>query len=112
MPWLCTAPTPLSMDMSVALLMDHRKVEDCPGSMVDGSAVKLLITGAAGGGVGGCSMGCVGGGVATATFLLQPAANITSATNITAPSLEAYNLELSLILRISSFVALLILVAL
>ena len=63
------------MDMSVALLMDQRKVEDCPRSMVEGSAVKLLITGglrraervpvARGGGGGG------GGG---GTFFLQPTA--------------------------------------
>ena len=38
------------MDMSVAPLMDQRKVEDCPASTVEGSAVKLLITGAAGAG--------------------------------------------------------------
>jgi hypothetical protein len=90
------------MFMSVALLMDQRNVEDCPGSTVDGSAVKLLITGADGGG------GCVGvttgggGGGAAATFFLQPAANKTSAINISAPSMEACNLELTLILTISS----------
>jgi hypothetical protein len=99
--------------MSVALLMDQRNVEDCPGSMADGSALKLLMTGAAGGGGGATvAAGGGGGGGGGGTFFLQPAANITSATNITAPSLEACNLELSLILRISSFVALLILVAL
>jgi len=93
------------MDMSVALLMDQRNVDDCPGSMVDGSAVKLLITGAAGGVGGAISTGFAGaGGGATATFLgPQPAANSTSAANVTAPSLEACNLELSLILRISSW---------
>jgi hypothetical protein len=32
--------------------MVQRKVEDCPASTVEGSAVKLLITGAAAGGAG------------------------------------------------------------
>src|ERR1700678_2677087 len=73
------------MDISVALLMDQRNVEDCPGSMVGGSATKLVITGAAWG--GGTFFGA------------QPAANNTSATNVTAPNLEACNLELSLILK-------------
>jgi hypothetical protein len=88
------------MDISVALLMDQRSVEDCPGSMVDGSAAKLVITGAAGGG-GVVTTGAGGGGVDAAggTFLAQPAANSTSATNSTAPNLEACNLKLSLILK-------------
>jgi hypothetical protein len=83
-PWLWTAPIPELIDMSVALLMDQLKVDDCPRSMVDGSAVKLLMVGlstlatvsgaaAAGGGGGG------GGG----TFFLHPEANAisTSANN-------------------------------
>jgi hypothetical protein len=91
------------MDISVALLMDQRNVEDCPGSMVDGSAVKLAITGPAGGG-GAVAAGAEGGGGGGGgTFLAQPAANNTSTANITAPSLEACNLELSLILSISSW---------
>jgi hypothetical protein len=96
------------MDMSVALLMDQRNVEDCPGSMVDGSAVKLLITGAAGvaGGAMATGAGVAGGGGGAAFFAQPIANNITvsnsSAANVAAPSLEAYNLELSLILRISS----------
>jgi hypothetical protein len=104
------------MVMSVAPVMDQRNVEDCPGSMVDGSAVKLLITGApAGGGAVAVGVGAGGGG-GGGTFFLQPAANITSATNSTAPSLEAYNLELSFIgenllfVVLSIFVALLIIV--
>src|ERR1700678_4024385 len=88
------------MDISVALLMDQRNVEDCPGSMVDGSATKLVITGAAWGG-GAVATGAGGGGVGGGgTFFgAQPAANNTSATNVTAPNLEACNLELSLILK-------------
>ena len=46
------------MVMSVAPVIDQRKVEDCPASNVDGSAVKLLITGAAGGG-GAIAVGAV-----------------------------------------------------
>jgi hypothetical protein len=97
------------MDMSVALLMDQRNVEDCPGSMVDGSAVKLAITGPAvvGGAVAiGVEGGGGGGGGA---FFAQLAANNTTmnnttmnnsgATNVTAPGLEACNLELSVILK-------------
>src|ERR1700728_3267013 len=91
------------MDMSVAPLMDHRNVEDCPGSMVDGSAVKLAITGPPEG-AGALPIGCGGGGGGGGgTFFAQPAANNSSATEIAAPSLEACNLKLSLILRISSW---------
>jgi hypothetical protein len=98
------------MVMSVAPLMDQRKVEDCPGSIVDGSAVKLLITGAAAGG-GAVAVGVgAGGGGGGGTFFLQPTANITSAINNTAPSLEAYNLELSLIGENLLFVVLSIIV--
>src|SRR5271154_1261778 len=91
------------MDMSVALLVDQRSVEDCPGSMVDGSAVKLSTTGAAeGGGAVATGVGAGGGGGGGIFFGAQPAANSSSAANVIAPSLEACNLELSLILRISS----------
>jgi hypothetical protein len=88
------------MDMSVAPLMAQRNVEDCPASIVVGSAVKLLITGVTwvGGaiavGVGG------GGGGGGGTFLAQPTANNTSTdSNISMPVLDACNLELSLILK-------------
>jgi hypothetical protein len=98
------------MVMSVAPLMDQRKGEDCPGSIVDGSAVKLLTTGAAAGG-GAVAVGVgAGGGGGGGTFFLQPTANITSAINNTAPSLEAYNLELSLIGENLLFVVLSIIV--
>jgi hypothetical protein len=91
------------MDMSVAPLMDQRNVDDCPGSMVDGSAVKLAITGPAEGD-GALAMGVeAGGGGGGGTFLAQPAANNSSAANVAAPSLEACNLERSFILRISSW---------
>jgi hypothetical protein len=89
--------------MSVAPLMDQRNVEDWPGSMVDGSAVKLEITGPPEG-AGALAIGVeAGGGGGGGTFFAQPAANNSSATNVTAPSLEACNLERSFILRISSW---------
>jgi hypothetical protein len=89
--------------MSVAPLMDHRNVEDCPASTLLGSAVKLLITGAAAVGVGVTVGGGGGGGGGGATFFAQPAANNTSAdTANSMPDLDACNLELVLILRISS----------
>src|SRR5580658_4012166 len=91
------------MDISVAPLMDQRNVEDCPGSMVEGSAVKLAITGAAWDGGAVTTGAGGGGGGGGGTFLAQPAANNASATNIAAPNLEACNLELSLILRFSSW---------
>src|SRR5580698_10159319 len=96
------------MDMSVAPLMDQRKVEDCPASTLEGSAVKLLITSATGAG-GAMAVGVGGGGGGGGgTFFLQPTANNTSADNRTSmPALDgcidACNLELSLILTISSF---------
>src|SRR5580692_3558233 len=103
------------MDMSVAPVMDQRKVEDCPASTVEGSAVKLLITGAAAvGGGGGCCVGGGGGG-GGGTFLPQPTANNTSADSSSSMPTrgecnDACNLELSLILRISSFLVSLVLV--
>src|ERR1700733_5775787 len=87
------------MDISVAPLMDQRSVEDCPGSIVDGSAVKLLITGAATVGGAMATGADGGGGAGGGTFLAQPAANNSSAPDNTAPSLEACDLELSLILK-------------
>jgi hypothetical protein len=93
------------MDMSVAPVMDQRKVEDCPASIVLGSAVKLLITGAAAGG-GAVAVGVGGGGGGGGgTFFLQPTANNISAASSSMPALDhdACNLELSLILTISSF---------
>jgi hypothetical protein len=74
------------MDMSVALLMDQRNVEDWPRSIVDGSAVKLAITGrcAVGGGAGVLVTG--GGGGGGGTFFLQLAANIDNVSaKTTAP---------------------------
>jgi hypothetical protein len=70
-PLLCTAPTPWSMDMSVALLMDQLKVDDWPRSMVDGSAAKILISGFA---TVGATVGVVvvGGGGGGGAFFLQP----------------------------------------
>src|ERR1700693_3419631 len=104
------------MFMSVAPVMDQRKVEDCPASTVEGSAVKLLITGPAA--VGGGAMGVAaggGGGGGGGTFLPQPTANNTSADSSSSmptrgESNDACNLELSLILRISSFLVSLVLV--
>src|ERR1700689_5296928 len=92
------------MDMSVAPVMDHRKVEDCPASTVEGSAVKLLITGAAAvGGGGGCCVGGGGGG-GGGSFFPHPRPNNPSADNSNSipPRHEcndACNLELSLILK-------------
>jgi hypothetical protein len=108
--------------MSVALLMDQRRVEDWPASTVEGSALKLLITGAGGGGWVTAAGGGGGGGGGGGTFFAQPTANNTSAkisTNLPdlngCPELDccphfdcpdrdcdACNLELSLILGISS----------
>src|SRR3984885_1562270 len=95
------------MDMSVAPLMDQRKVEDCPASTVEGSAVKLLITGAAALGGAETVGGGGGGGGGGGTFFAQPTANNTNAdTSSSMPTRDdcndACNLELSLILRISS----------
>src|ERR1700726_4067197 len=91
------------MDMSVAPLMAQRNVEDCPASTVVGSAVKLLITGAPWRGGAISALGGGGGGGGGGTFLAQPTANNTSTdSNISMPVLDACNLELSLILKISS----------
>src|SRR5713226_1604796 len=73
------APRPWSMVMSVALLMDQRRVDDWPFSMVDGSAVKLAITGLDPVGGGVLPVGVTGCGVTGFGFVLQPEANTTSA---------------------------------
>jgi hypothetical protein len=97
--------------MSVAPVMDQRRVEDCPASTVEGSAVKLLITGAAACGGAVAVGGGGGGGGGGGTFLAQPTANNTSTGNSSMPARDspdrdgcndACNLELSLILTISS----------
>src|ERR1700722_5589586 len=86
--------------MSVAPVMDHRKVEDWPASTVVGSAVKLLITGAeAVGGSGGCCVGGGGGGGGGTCFPQPTASNSSAETSSSMPALDACNLELSLILK-------------
>jgi hypothetical protein len=85
------------MDISVALLMDQRNVADCPTSMEDGSAVKLLII--AFGGGGGCSTLGGGGGGGGGAFFLHPAAkNNSDSARSTALILAICNLKLRLIL--------------
>jgi len=92
-PFACTAPKPLSIEISVAFATDHRKVADWPRSMVRGSAVKLLIRAAAGGaGAGaGAAAGAGGGGAGTGAFFLHAATDIRSAAvNTTAPSVLVF----------------------
>jgi hypothetical protein len=92
------------MDMSVAPLMDQRNVDDCPASTVEGSALKLPITGAAGGGGVVVTVGAGGGGGGGGgTFFLQPTENNSSAdSNSSMAARDDCNLKLSLILTISS----------
>src|SRR5581483_6492818 len=64
------------MVMLVAFATLQRKVDDCPRSIVAGSAAKVSMRGGfglGGGGGGGSSLGGGGGG-AVATFFLHPAA--------------------------------------
>jgi hypothetical protein len=102
-PLLWTAPMPWSIDISVAPLIDQLKVDDWPLSMVEGSAVKLLMTGLATvGAVTGAEAG--GGGGGGGTFFLHPGANTNKlSTSSVAPILEACNLSLALILNILLF---------
>lgn len=61
--------------MSVASLTAHLSVDDWPRVIVEGSAVKLAITGFGFGGAGFAGGGGGGGGGGgTAAFFLQPAA--------------------------------------
>ncbi len=112
-PRLWTAPMPLSIDMSVALLMDQLSVDDWPFSMVDGSAVKLLMAARAtvGGGAGSVWAGGGGGG---GTFFLQPGAttsdgehqqcggNLGSVQSVTCAHPEQSPLLLSLLISLHS----------
>jgi hypothetical protein len=72
------------MDMSVALLMDQRSVADWPRSMLDGSAVKLLMTAREGPGVvdGGVFV-TGGGGGGGGGFFLHPAISINNESAMT-----------------------------
>jgi hypothetical protein len=98
-PWLCTAPIPWSMDISVALLMDQLNVDDWPLSMLDGSAVKLLMAALATVGGGAVSV-WGGGGGGGGTFFLQPGATTAIVkTSSAAAILETCNLSLALILN-------------
>ena len=79
--------------------MDQLKVDDWPLSMVDGSAVKLLMAALATVG-GGASVLAGGGGGGGGTFFLQPGATTASvSTSSVAAILEACNLSLALILN-------------
>ena len=63
------------MLVSVELLTDQRSVDDWPGSILLGSAVKLLMTGLETDGVGGSVRDGGGGGGGGGTGFLQPDAN-------------------------------------
>jgi hypothetical protein len=67
-PLVLTSPIPWSMDTLVALVVLQDRVEDCPRSMVVGSADNVTVGAAAGAGGGGG-----GGAVAIGAFFLQPA---------------------------------------
>jgi hypothetical protein len=87
------------MDMSVAPLMDQLNVDDWPFSMVDGSAVKLLMAGLITG-AGGVGLEAGGGGGGGGTFFLHPGASTNNvSTSSVAPILEACDLSLALILN-------------
>jgi hypothetical protein len=68
------------MVISVALLTDHFSVDDCPRSMVEGSAENSVISGAGAGGGGGAGCTGGGGGGGGGAFFLQPELNATNAT--------------------------------
>jgi hypothetical protein len=74
------------MVTEVASLTDQRKVDDCPRSIEEGSAVNCATTGALGASGGGAVVvggaGGGGGALAIGTFFLHPAANATSKTLI------------------------------
>jgi hypothetical protein len=85
LPFACTAPTAGSIEISVALETDHRKVADWPRSIELGSAVNCAITGAAAGGGGvGVDVDAEGGGggAGGGVFFLHPTANKASRTPI------------------------------
>jgi hypothetical protein len=87
------------MDISVALLMDQLNVDDWPRSMVDGSAVKLLMVARETLGAVAASCGGGGGG-GGGTFFLQPGATTAIVnTSSAAAILEACNLSVALILN-------------
>jgi len=84
--------------------MDQLNVDDCPLSIVDGSAVKLMITGLStllGVDLPLPSPGTGGGGACVAaTFFPQPATSTKNASvRRMAPILEAFNLLFSRMLN-------------
>jgi hypothetical protein len=74
-PRAATVPIAGLIVTSVASLTVHRSVEDCPRSMVEGSAVNCTVGAFGGGGASVCAGGGGGGGGGGAAFFLQPAAN-------------------------------------
>jgi hypothetical protein len=65
-----TVPIPLSIEISVPLLTDQRKIADCPLSIEEGSALNSITVGFAGGaGAGGGAVGAGAGGGCTGGFL-------------------------------------------
>jgi len=74
-PETLTGPMPGWMETSVASLTIQRSVEDCPRSIVLGSATNCWMLGAFGGGGAGCSGGGGGGGGGGGAFFLHPATN-------------------------------------
>jgi hypothetical protein len=85
--------------MSVAPLIDQLKVDDCPRSMVDGSALKLLITGLWPVDVGAAGVFVTGGGGGGGgTFFLQLTAKMDSVSaRTTALVLASCSFSLSVI---------------
>jgi len=85
--------------MSVALLMVQLNVDDWPVSMVDGSAVKLVISGLATVGADGVETTGRGGG-GGGGFFLHPCINTSApSTSSVAAILEACTLSLAVILN-------------
>jgi hypothetical protein len=90
-------PMPLSTVAEVAFCDDQRSVADWPRSIVDGSTVKLEITGraGAGGGGAGCCLGAGGGGGAGPFFLHPSATNNSEMVSRTTPILSLLILKLA-----------------
>lgn len=83
------------MDMSVALLIDQRKVDDWPRSMEVGSAVKLLMVARADGCVGGALVGGGGGGGGGGVFLQPDTNNAKTSAKTMVLNCKACDLGLS-----------------
>jgi hypothetical protein len=99
LPVASTVPIPLSMAIEVVFDDLHVKVEDCPCSIDDGEAERVMV-GTGGGGAGGGVSTFGGGGGGGVTFFLHPDPVTAISARKTSTTASVYR---DLLIRCASF---------